>query len=149
MRLALCLAVLASVVSHAGDERMLNIDVDRSNVRFTLDATLHVVEGTFALERGYLVFDASDGTLRGSLVVDGNTGETGNAKRDKKMHGKVLETSFYPNIVFRPRGFRGALAPSGASRVQVEGTLKLHDDEHPLAVAADVEVELVGTLSAP
>ncbi len=125
----------------AAAERRVDFAPDASKIIFTLGATLHEVEGSARLDSGWVAFDSAAGSLDGEIVVDAGSAETGNRKRDRDMHVKVLESEEHPRIVFRPESFEGELAAAGASRVTVRGRLEIHGGEHPLEAPAEVVLE--------
>ena len=98
-------AVLAGSVAAA--ESTLTLDPTASRITFTLKATLHQVDGSFDLTSGEIRFDPETGTASGRVVVDARSGDTENAKRDKKMHETVLKSVEHPLIVFEPTSFEG------------------------------------------
>ena len=130
--------VLASASSLDAQDRTLQIDPARTTVEFTLGALLHTVHGTFQLASGRIGFDPATGRASGELVVDATSGQSGNAARDKKMHGDVLESARFPRIVFRPDRVEGAVAEQGVSKVQVHGSFEIHGDRHEMMVPVEV-----------
>ena len=137
------LAVLVAVPEPAAAaERTLRIDAARSEVTFDLGATLHTVHGRFAVAAGELRFDADAGTVSGALRVSATSGDTGNQRRDRKMHRDILESERFPQIVFTPRSFVGELVLGGTSVIQVAGRMELHGSAHDLTLP--VEVTLSG-----
>ncbi len=150
----MAVAAAAVVAPLAADERRVVFDPGSSKISFTLGATLHKVEGSAGLESGRIVFDPATGRLEGEIVVDARSAETGNRKRDRDMHEKVLESAEHPRIVFRAEVLEGELAAAGASRVTVRGRLEIHGGEHPLEVPAEVAVDgdrlrLAATFAVP
>ena len=103
---------------------------------------------------GALGFDPATGRASGELVVDAASAQSGNATRDKKMHGDVLESARFPRIVFRPDRVEGAVAGQGVSKVQLHGSFEIHGDRHEMAVPAEVhasagEYDVTATFSVP
>jgi polyisoprenoid-binding protein YceI len=131
----------AGTSSAAAAEHILRVDPAASRVTIELQATLHTVEGAFAVTEGLCRLDTDSGLLDGTIVVDATSGDTGNAKRDRKMHRRVLESERYAEIVFRPESFRGVLSLPGVSEVEVHGTLDLHGAERPLVAPVAVQIE--------
>ena len=117
----------------------LEFDPGQTKVEFTLGATLHTVHGSFQFKRGDLRFDPATGQAEGELVVDTASGATGSDSRDANMHKNILESSRYPEIVFRPDRVEGKVAPEGASKVQLHGTFRMHGADHEMTVPVDVE----------
>ncbi|MFL6192765.1 MAG: YceI family protein [Thermoanaerobaculia bacterium] len=122
------------------EPRVLVLDPAASKVSFLLDATGHDVEGTMAVKSGRVTFDPATGQASGEISIDLKSARTGNDSRDKTMHDDVLQTGSYPTAVFRAEKVRGALAPSGPSRIQLDGTLSFHGGEHKVTLPAQVEV---------
>jgi len=139
IRSILLFALLAVPAAAPAAERKVTLDPGESQVTFTLDTTFHEVHGTMALSGGEIRFDPATGAASGEVVVDAKRAETGNDKRDKKMHEEVLETGRFPSIVFRPERVEGAVAPSGPSTVRISGVLKLHGADHPMTLEVKVE----------
>ncbi len=135
----LCLVALFSTTLFA-QEQVFNLDPAQSQVAWTLGDVLHTVKGTFHLKSGILRFDSATGSASGELVVDAASGESGNGTRDKKMKREVLETDKYPTIVFAPQHLTGTLAPNGGSQVQLQGTMTLHGQPHPMTIVVPVQV---------
>jgi polyisoprenoid-binding protein YceI len=126
----------------AASEVVLTLDPTQSKVHWTLDSTLHTVEGTFALKSGSVHFDPQTGKAGGEIVVDALSGESGNNSRDRRMHKDILETAKYTDIVFRPSQVEGKVERSGASDVKLSGVFSIHGTDHELT--ASVHAELTG-----
>jgi polyisoprenoid-binding protein YceI len=120
----------------------VSLDPAGSKLDWTLGSTLHTVHGTFILKRGILKFDPASGNASGEFVADATSGQSGNDSRDKKMHGEILESGRYGEVIFRPNRINGKVLAQGASSVQLHGTFLLHGAEHELTVP--VEAELSG-----
>src|SRR5207237_6066523 len=90
----------------AAQEIVFKLDPRRSQVEFTLGATLHTVHGQLAFKQGTVRFNRATGHSEGVLVVDATTANTGNTGRDNKMHRQILESQKYPEIIFRPQQVR-------------------------------------------
>lgn len=118
----------------------LQLDPAKTSVKFTLDAALHTVHGTFRTKPGTLQFDPSSGRAAGEILVDAKSGETGNGMRDRKMHKDVIESDSYPEISFRPDRVEGEVANSGKSSVKVHGTFRIHGLDRQIEVPAQIEM---------
>jgi polyisoprenoid-binding protein YceI len=125
-----------------------------TRIRFEVDSTLHRVVGSARLSRGELRFDTETGSASGSIAVDARSADTDNDLRDAALHGDVLESERYPEIVFLAE--RIALVRSAEDRGEVEltGRLRIHGGEHPLRIGAQVErdgdaVRLRGSFRIP
>ena len=132
--------VIAAVTSAATQQRVLQLDPSKTSAKFTLDAALHTVHGTFHVMPGALQFDPASGSLSGEIRVDAKSGETGNGMRDRKMHKDVLESERYPEISFHPDRVEGAVADQGKSSVKVHGMFRIHGVDREIAVPAEVEL---------
>ena len=132
------LALLAAPPAFAADQ-VLTMDPSAGHVTFLLGATGHDVEGSFPLTKCEVRFDPDTGDASGEISIDAAHGVTGNPKRDKTMHEKVLRASDHPSIVFNPKHVTGQLAASGPSDVKLEGTCSIAGAEHPLTLDAHVE----------
>src|SRR6185295_14797211 len=97
-------------------EVAVSLDPGRTTIAFSLGTTFHTVHGSFKLKRGALHFDTATGDVRGEIVVDTQSGESGNASRDKRMRDEILETPRFPTAVFRPDRFEGRLSADGDSQ---------------------------------
>jgi polyisoprenoid-binding protein YceI len=118
----------------------LAVDPAQSKIQWTLGATLHTVHGTFRLKRGTLRLDTATGKASGEIVADAASGASGNDSRDKKMHKEVLESSRFPEIIFRPDRVEGKAEPQGALSVQVHGVFSVHGADHELSVPIQAEL---------
>jgi hypothetical protein len=140
-RPAVAAPVAVAVTANAGDIT-IRLDPAQSKINWTLGSTLHTVHGTFVLKRGTLKFDPASGSASGEFVADATSGQTGNDSRDKKMHGEILESGRYGEVIFRPDRVDGKVLARGACSVQLHGTFVLHGGEHELTVP--VQAELTG-----
>ena len=103
-----------------------------------------------------LLVDPATGAVEGEMVVDATSLESGNARRDKQMHRKVLASAEYPRIVFRPRAFTGVfdLQPVDDG-VHIAASFQVpyvawglpNPSRVVLRVAKEVEVEIEGTVT--
>jgi polyisoprenoid-binding protein YceI len=124
-----------------GGQLAFVLDQEKSHVHWTLGTTLHTVHGTFALKPGTVKLDLGPKKASGEIAAYATSGESGNDSRDKKMHKDVLESDKFPDIIFRPDRFEGAVAAQGASSVQLHGTFVLHGAEHELTVPMNAELK--------
>jgi polyisoprenoid-binding protein YceI len=124
----------------ASPELVLTLDPAQSTVHWTVDSTLHTVHGMFALTRGTVQFDPETGKANGEIVVSAPSGESGDRSRDTRMHKEILESTKYPEVIFRPTQIEGRVASSGASDVKLHGIFSIHGSDHELAAMAHVEM---------
>ena len=144
---AVLILLIAAVVSVRAQQTSLQIDPSKTAVKFTLDAALHTVHGTFHARPGTLEFDPGSGRLSGEIVVEAKSGESGNGMRDRKMRKDVLESESYPEISFRPDRVEGGIANPGKSSARVHGIFRIHGVDREITVPAEVEM-LSGSWSA-
>lgn len=135
----LLLLQLLAVVASA-QEMVFQLDPAQSHVNFTLGDVLHTVHGTFQLKSGTIRFNPQTGAASGSLVVDATSGNSGNKSRDRRMHRQILEDDKYPEIVFTPQHVTGKLLPQGASQMELQGSMTLHGQQHPMTVDMPVQI---------
>jgi polyisoprenoid-binding protein YceI len=133
------LAVSGLVHAARAQETVVRLDPAQTKVEFSVGSTLHTVHGTFKLKSGEVRFDPATGKASGAIVVAATSGDTASDGRDKKMHGKVLESEKFPEIVFTPNQVRGKIAPQGSSEVEVSGVFRLHGQDHDLTMTVSVE----------
>jgi polyisoprenoid-binding protein YceI len=146
--IGLAASLIAAVQPIAAQETVVTLDPAKTQIDITLGATMHTVHGAFRLKAGEIQFDPSTGVASGAIIVDAASGETGNGSRDKKMHGEILESAKFPDIVFTPNHvdvhagaqpatatstqsqLRELLAQRSAFQADVSGTLRLHGSDH-------------------
>ena len=143
-RCFICKAVLLTLcasISAVAQQLVLQVDPAQSTIRFTLEAPLHSVHGTFQTKTSELRFNPASGEISGNITADAKSGETGNGMRDRKMHNEVLESQRYPEIVFRPGRVEGNVQKQAKSVVKVHGTFTIHGLEREITVPAEVELD--------
>ena len=119
----------------------LELDPSQSTLRLTFGATLHTVHGTIGIEQGTLRFDPATHQASGKVYIDMTTASTGNGRRDRKMHEKILETPRFPRAVFTLERLDGTFNPAGTSDMVMHGTLDFHGDSRSMVLPARVRVE--------
>jgi len=130
-----------TTLSTSAEQWQLKLNPDATIVTFKLDATLHTVEGTFALDSGEVRFEPKSRQASGMIIVDAQSGQTGVGRRDMKMHSSVLESELYPVVTFRPERVLGEIRITGESSVLVRGTLTMHGEEHTVTMPVTTEIE--------
>ena len=143
MRPLLILPLLAAglLLPARAAETVLMFDPQQTQIRWTLDAFVHTVHGTFQLRSGTVRFDPATGDASGELIADARSGASGNDSRDGKMHKSVLESARFPDIVFKPRHVDGKLPAQGQATLQVHGSFILHGTEHEMTLPVQVNIE--------
>lgn len=122
---------LLMVFALFGQETVLELNPAQTSVEFTLSDVLHTVHGSFQLKRGTLHYDLKTGKCSGEIIIDAQSGNSGSQARDKRMHGNILESAKYPEIVFRPDHVEGSL-----SAAMVHGLFAIHGGSHEMTVTA-------------
>jgi len=140
------IAILLAARAPASAESTLVLDPAQSEVRFTLGATLHTVEGALDLVRGELRFDPAGGAVSGEVAVDARSARTGIGARDHDMHAKVLESERFAEIVLRPEHLEVVRRDATSADVRLHGSLEIHGAEHAVVIPARVTVRGAGLL---
>lgn len=128
------IVVLLAPLAASGQEWHLELDEEETRIAFELGATLHTVHGTARLREGSVALDPVTGRATGVIVVDAGSLETGNGRRDRVMHARVLRSADFPEIRLAPRLARGELASTGESRLSVQGVLTLLGSDHDVTL---------------
>ena len=136
----LLITMLLAAGSSAAD---WGIELEPANTRigFTLKATLHTVRGSARLASGSLTLDPGTGGLEGTVVIDATSAETGNAKRDRKMHREVLRSELHPEILLQARRIEGPPLTEGDNSVVLVAELVLLDVAHPVRLPMELRLE--------
>ncbi len=137
--LLLALTLVTITLPLEAAEQKLELDLEATAVTFTLGSTMHTVDGIMHLSEGTVVFDLESGEASGRMVFDAPMTETGNEKRDKKMHKKVLESAVFPEIIFTPELIEGTLAENDSNELTLRGMVSIHGSEHPITLKAKVD----------
>ncbi len=142
LRAALSLAVTCSLAGPVvAAELVLTLDPEATEITFSVGATGHVVHGRLSLDAGEIRFDLDSGVADGEITVDARKADTGNKKRDKTMHAKVLESEQFSFFVFRPASVQGELSEDGSSELTLSGKLAIHGDEHEISIPIQIKAE--------
>jgi polyisoprenoid-binding protein YceI len=141
----LCRRIALSVVSMLAFASALcaepvtfELDATATTIEFTFGATLHTVDGTLRAKEGTIHVDPETGTASGRIVIDATSAKTGNNRRDRKMHEKILESQRYPEMIFEINRLSGKLNPVGQSEIELSGILEMHGTRRPIALPATV-----------
>jgi polyisoprenoid-binding protein YceI len=116
---------------------------DLSKVAFTLADVVHVhsIHGTFHIQSGSMQFDNDASRISGSIVVAAGSGQSGDAKRDRRMTMDVLEAPQFAVASFTPQNIEGSIAASGDSTVQITGIFTLHGSPHELTIPVKINID--------
>jgi polyisoprenoid-binding protein YceI len=124
----------------AAETLTFTLDPQATTIEFGFGATLHSVEGSLRAKEGKIDFDPATGQADGRIVIDATSAQTGNSRRDAKMHEKILESSKYPEMIYTVERISGTLNRTGRSDIELHGTLDMHGVKRSL--------DLVGTVKA-
>ena len=137
-----CAVVLLTVGVHAFAQKAapidINLDPAATSIHWTLNTTVHTVHGSFKLKNGSFHIDPVTGDASGQIVIDANTGESGDSPRDNRMQSLVLESPKYPTITFRPTHVVGKVDLAAPGPVTVQGFLNLHGQDHPMQITVNL-----------
>jgi polyisoprenoid-binding protein YceI len=138
--LFLVLPLIAAPLAFA-QHQTFTVDPDASKVAFALSGNTHHVDGTFHVQSGSIDFDRGTQTISGSVVVAAGSGNSGDQGRDKKMNSGVLDVAHFAEISFVPNSYKGTIAASGDSTIQVTGVFTLHGTPHDLTVPMQIHID--------
>jgi hypothetical protein len=79
--------------------------------------------------------------IRSSAGSCGDRRNSGEPSRDKKMNSDVLDVVHFAEVSFVPRSYKGNLAASGDSTIQVTGVFTLHGAPHDLTVPMQIHID--------
>jgi polyisoprenoid-binding protein YceI len=116
----------------------VEFDKTATKIDWILVGNVHTVHGTFQLKQGAITFDPANGNISGELVVDTNSGESGNSSRDKRMKKEVLETDKFPEIRLRVTKLEDPLTAKNPSDVRVSGQLTIHGASHEVSIPMQI-----------
>jgi polyisoprenoid-binding protein YceI len=143
VQITVAVCFVSSLFAVAADAQPITLlcDAEQTTAKFTLGDTLHTVHGAFKMKRCNVYFDPTSGKLDGEIIFDATSGQSGNDRRDRKMHKEVLESARFPEIAFRPDRILGTLGQTGVSSLQVHGMFGIHGAEHEITVPVEVKLE--------
>lgn len=142
IRIAVLAALTFALIPPALAQReTFQVSPDKSQIQFSLPATLHEVHGTFHISSGTISFSPGKGEIDGAVVVDARTGSSGEASRDKKMTQDQLKADQYTTVSFAPKAYTGNLAPEGDSDITVQGVFTLLGTPHDLSVPMHIHID--------
>src|SRR5262249_38254035 len=105
--LSLAILCFSAVAPAQSGQIRLQFSPADTSIKFTLGDILHTVHGSFQLKRGEVEYDSVADAVRGTLVADATSGQSGNRSRDRRMHKEILETAKFPELTFRPDRVEG------------------------------------------
>lgn len=102
-----------------------NIDASHSSIRFAVDhMVISEIEGIFSTYEGSVITTTADfSDAKINFVVDVNSVNTDNAKRDEHLRGAdFFETGNYPKMTF----VSTSVQKTGNNKYNLKGNLTLH-----------------------
>ena len=135
-------------------KQVFQVDAGKSQVQFSLPATLHEVHGSFHVANGTVAFALNNGEMDGVIVVDARSGNSGDNSRDRKMTQDQLKADQYATVTFAPKSYVGAIAPQGDSDITVQGAFTLLGTARDLTIPMHIHVDhglctVKGTFAVP
>ncbi|MGH9866803.1 MAG: YceI family protein [Candidatus Polarisedimenticolia bacterium] len=124
----------------------MEVDASRSEVRFLLDTTWHVVEGHAKDVTGTVTSDSGDPFVDGRISIEVKTAtmQTGNGRRDKDMR-EVMAVQQHPTIKFvstaAPETVSITRLPNGSVKeavLNIPGDLTIRGVTHQITLPATV-----------
>ena len=141
-----CISVsltLLLVPAAFAQHQTFSVTPEASEIKITLNTTHEVVNGTFHVESGSISFDRANSEISGLVTVVAGSGKTGNDSRDKKMKKDILKTDQFATVSFAPKAYRGMIATSGDSTIQVSGIFTLLGVGHD--ISTPMQIHIVGS----
>jgi polyisoprenoid-binding protein YceI len=153
-KIAWFLTALSVSLPLAAEPLTFTLDPAATTVEIGFGATLHSVAGSLRVKEGKIDFDPATGQASGRIVIDATSATTGVGRRDKKMHGKILESPKYPDMVFTVERVSGTLNRAGRSDIELHGILDMHGVQRPMDLIATTKadgdrVTAVGRVTIP
>ncbi len=151
---AVCLTALSIPAALRAEELVISFDPAQTKIAFVVGTVLHTVHGTFQLKEGHISFDPSTGAVSGDVTADAGSGSSGNTSRDKRMTREIMEAQRYPEVRFSPTAYRGSVATTGTSNVEVTGSFLIHGQVHEITIPVQIqmsreEITAIGKFTVP
>ena len=137
---AICFLSLFAAPALNAAEVSVDLDASKTKIDFVLTDVLHTVHGTFSLKEGHVIFDSSTGAIRGDVIVNATSGNSGNGTRDRRMTRGILEAQRYPEIRFAPHKIAGTVSTSSTSSIEVTGSFQIHGQAHEITIPMQVQM---------
>ena len=112
------------------------VDPDHSTVSFKIKHLLSKVQGRFNKFEGTIDYEpGSPEVWKAAGTIDTSSIDTNNEPRDKHLRGPdFFDVGKYPAIEFRSTGLKDV----SETTAKVEGILKMHGVEKPVALDAEI-----------
>lgn len=115
-----------------GEDDIVRLDPQHTNIDFILLGNLHNTHGRFTLRSGTIAIDPRNGNATGEIVIDAASEDSGEELRDAIMKHGILEVRHYPEIVFIPQRVEGTRASRGNFYGRITGLMQLHGSVHEI-----------------
>jgi len=115
-------------------QEIIKLDPTHTTIDFILAGKLHTTNGHFALRRGTIRIDPTDGDAGGEIVIDAASEDSNEALRDAITKNAVLEVGQYPEITFSPERIQGVRGAQNDFYGEISGQMRLHGAIHELTV---------------
>lgn len=140
--MAILIVLALFSVSIAAAPARYEIVSEKSRVTFTSEAPLDTVEGSTRQVSGEITFDPGRLSLiKGRVVANLISLDTGNRLRDKDMREDFLETDLYPTVTFELAKAAPAVLKAGKNQLSVVGTFSLHGVSRRVTVPVTVDFD--------
>jgi polyisoprenoid-binding protein YceI len=123
-----------------GQQLAVDFDPATTKINWSLAGNVHTTHGTFQLKRGHVDVDVATNSIAGELVVETESGESGNSARDKRMKKEILETDKYPEVRFKVIKMEGILSKDRPSTVRVYGQFTIHGSSHEVIIPLQLSI---------
>ena len=110
----------------------------QSSVSFELGAFLHTVKGSFAAKASEVTLDSEGQRITGEVLLDAQSADTGNKRRDRIMHGEILLSEEHPQIRLVPSSYEGELDSARGGAIELTAHITLVGKTHEVVVPLDV-----------
>jgi len=123
-----------------GFSQQLSVDFDPAvtKINWSLGGNVHTTHGTFQLKQGHVDVNAANGDIGGELVVEANSGDSGNGPRDKRMKKEILETDKYPEIRFKVTKLEELGPLKSDQSLRVIGQFSIHGASHEISIPLQI-----------
>lgn len=111
-----------------------HFDPAQTQIHWKLREGFHAVHGSLTLNGGLLALNTATGDAQGEILVDLDTLQSGDRKRDAGIKQDVLEASKYPQAFFHPTHVTGVLKEGNNQQLNLGGAFNIHGGDHPYTV---------------
>ena len=131
---------LLFVASVFGQQMSVDFDPAATKINWSLVGNVHTTHGTFQLKQGHVEVNPASGVVSGELVIEGNSGNSNDGARDKRMKKEILETDKFPEIRFKITKIEGIEQLKNEATVRAVGQFTIHGASHELSVPMQMKI---------